>query len=158
MNEIYNAGLITLGPVATSMASKKITKDDLGVSNSAQGTLKLAAAVGGGALLVKFLQKKDYVPKQPFKASNFNKKMASVLAGGLFNAVAFSGAGYVFHKLDKSGYEEEMKRHNEAMEKLSKAKEKWYEKRWKRPGTYTKRVLQTVIRNGDVYKCRAWCN
>ena len=54
--------------------------------------------------------------------------MTSVVAGGLFNAVAFAGAGYVFHKLDKSGYEEEMKRHNEDMEKLSKAKEKLYQK------------------------------
>ena len=52
--------------------------------------------------------------------------MASVVAGGLFNAIAFAGAGYVFHKLDKNGYEKEMKRHDEAMEKLSK--EKWYEK------------------------------
>ena len=50
------------------------------------------------------------------------------MAGGLFNAIAFAGAGYVFHKLDKSGYEKEMKRHDEAMEKLSAEKEKWYEK------------------------------
>ena len=54
--------------------------------------------------------------------------MASVVAGGLFNAVAFAGAGYVFHKLDKKGYEGEMKRHNLAMEQLTAAKEKWYEK------------------------------
>ena len=54
--------------------------------------------------------------------------MASVVAGGLFNAIAFAGAGYVFHKLDKNGYEKEMRRHNEAMEKLSKEKEMWYEK------------------------------
>ena len=54
--------------------------------------------------------------------------MASVVAGGLFNAVAFAEACYVFHKLDKSGYEKEKKRHNEAVEKLSKAKEKWYRK------------------------------
>ena len=54
--------------------------------------------------------------------------MASVVAGGLFNAIAFAGAGYVFHKLEKSGYEKEMKRHNEAMEKLSEEKEKWYER------------------------------
>ena len=54
--------------------------------------------------------------------------MASVVAGGLFNAIAFAGASYVFHKLDKSGYEKEMKRHNEAMEKLSEEKEKWYER------------------------------
>ena len=54
--------------------------------------------------------------------------MTSVVAGGLFNAVAFAGAGYVFHKLDKNGYEEEMKRHDKAMEKLSWEKEKWYER------------------------------
>ena len=54
--------------------------------------------------------------------------MASVVAGGLFNAVAFAGAGYVFPKLDKKGYEDEMKRHNLAMEQLTAAKEKWYEK------------------------------
>ena len=54
--------------------------------------------------------------------------MASVVTGGLFNAIAFAGAGYVFHKLDKNGYEKEMKRHDEAMEKLSEEKEKWYER------------------------------
>ena len=48
--------------------------------------------------------------------------MASVVAGGLFDAIALAGAGYVFHKLDKTGYEKEMKRHNEAMEKLSEEK------------------------------------
>ena len=69
MNELYNTGLVTLGAVATSMVSKKLAKDDLGVTSSAQKVLKLAAAVGGGALLVKFLQKKDYVPKEPFKSS-----------------------------------------------------------------------------------------
>ena len=54
--------------------------------------------------------------------------MASVVAGGLFNAVAFAGAGYVFHKLDKKGYEDKMKLHNLAVEQLQAAKEKWYEK------------------------------
>ena len=34
----------------------------------------------------------------------------------------------MFHKLDKKGYEDEMKRHNLAMEQLTAAKEKWYEK------------------------------
>ena len=48
--------------------------------------------------------------------------------GGLFNAIAFAGAGYVFHKLDKNGYEAEMKRHDMAMERLSAEKEKWYER------------------------------
>ena len=54
--------------------------------------------------------------------------MASFEAGGLFNAVGFAGAGYVLHKLDKKGYEDEMKRHNLAVERLQAAKEKWYEK------------------------------
>lgn len=49
MNELYNARLITLGAVATSMASKELTRDGLGVTNSAQGAIKLAAA-GGRAL------------------------------------------------------------------------------------------------------------
>ena len=43
--------------------------------------------------------------------------------GGLFNA----GAGFLFSKLNHTGYEKDIKRHNEAMEKLAKDKEKWYE-------------------------------
>ena len=69
MNEIYNAGLFTLGAVATSMVSRKLTKDGLGVTSSAQSILKLAVAVGGRSVLVKYLQKKDYVPDTPFKSS-----------------------------------------------------------------------------------------
>ena len=53
--------------------------------------------------------------------------MASVAAVGVFNALAFAGAGYLFKMIDKNGYEKEIKRHNLAMEELSKAKEKWYE-------------------------------
>ena len=67
LNGIYNAGLITLGAVVTSMASKKLAKEDLGVSSSARSILRMVVAVGGGSLLVKFLQKKDYVPSEPFK-------------------------------------------------------------------------------------------
>ena len=46
----------------------------------------------------------------------------SVVAGGLFNAVAFARAGFLFSKLNNEGYKEEIKRHNEAMEKLTKAR------------------------------------
>ena len=52
----------------------------------------------------------------------------SLVAGGLFNAVAFAGAGFLFSKLNKEGYKDEMRRHNEAMEKFSKTKEAWYER------------------------------
>ena len=53
--------------------------------------------------------------------------MASTAAAGVFNAFAFAGAGFLFKFLDKNGYEDEMKRHNLAMEKLTAVKEKWYE-------------------------------
>ena len=59
LNGLYNAGLITLGAVGVSMASQKLLKDDLGVRRSTQRVLRLVAAVGGGSILVKFLQKKD---------------------------------------------------------------------------------------------------
>ena len=54
------------------------------------------------------------------------------VVGGLFNAVAFAGAGFLFSKLNHTGYEKEIKRHNEAMEKLSRDKEKWMEKQMER--------------------------
>ena len=53
--------------------------------------------------------------------------MASTAAAGVFNAFAFAGAGFLFKFLDKKGYEDEMKRHNLAMEKLKAAQDKWYE-------------------------------
>ncbi len=54
--------------------------------------------------------------------------VVSVVAGGLFNAAAFAGAGYLFQKLNKDGYSEETKRHNLAMEKLNKAQQEWNQK------------------------------
>ena len=67
MNTLYNAGLITLGAMATSMVSRKLMKDGLGVTVSTQGVLKLAAAFGGGSVLVKYLQKTGYVSEEPWK-------------------------------------------------------------------------------------------
>ena len=67
MNTLYNAGLITLGAVATSMVTRKLMKDGLGVPGSTQGILKLVVAVGGGSVLVRYLQKMNYVPEEPFK-------------------------------------------------------------------------------------------
>ena len=52
--------------------------------------------------------------------------MASVVAGGLFNAVVFAGAGVLFSHLNKNGYETEAKRHNKALEQLvAQEKEAW---------------------------------
>ena len=49
-------------------------------------------------------------------------------AGGLFNAFAFAGAGYLFQKFNKDGYEKETKRHDLAMERLEKARQEWNQK------------------------------
>ena len=53
--------------------------------------------------------------------------MTSVVAGGLFNAIAFAGTAFLLSKLNQKGYEAEIKRHNKAIEKLAQAKEEWYE-------------------------------
>ena len=53
--------------------------------------------------------------------------MAGAVAGGLFNAFAFAGAGYLFKMFDKNGYAEEAKRHNMAMEDLTAEREKYLE-------------------------------
>ena len=53
--------------------------------------------------------------------------MAGAVAGGLVNAFAFAGAGYLFKMFDKNGYAEEAKRHNMAMEALTDEREKYLE-------------------------------
>ena len=70
--------------------------------------------------------------------------------GGLFNAVAFAGAGFLFSKLNHTGYEKEIKRHNEAMEKLAKDKEKWYEEQVKRKEEIEKLRQQLSDANADI--------
>ena len=42
-------------------------------------------------------------------------KIASAIAGGVFNAFAFAGAGWLFSKLNHKGYEAEIKRHNHSL-------------------------------------------
>ena len=67
LNSLYNAGLITVGAAGVSLASSKLLKENLGVTRTMQNMVKMAVAVGGGSLLVKFSQKKDWVPSEPFK-------------------------------------------------------------------------------------------
>ena len=72
------------------------------------------------------------------------------VVGGLFNAVAFAGAGFLFSKLNHTGYEKEIKRHNEGMEKLSRNKEKWYEEQVKRKEEIEKLRQQLSDANADI--------
>ena len=74
------------------------------------------------------------------------------VVGGLFNAVAFAGAGFLFSKLNHTGYEKEIKRHNLAMEKLSKDKEIWYEKQIERRQKMEKLRQQLSDANADINK------
>ena len=72
------------------------------------------------------------------------------IVGGLFNAVAFAGAGFLFSKLNHTGYEKEIKRHNDAMEKLSEDKEKWYEEQVKRKEEIERLRQQLSDANADI--------
>ena len=79
--------------------------------------------------------------------------MASLLftiGGAVVNALAFSGTNFVFSQLTDYG-EEEGKRHDLALEKLQKAREKWNEDRMKRLNFINKR-----LREGN--KARAYIN
>ena len=67
MNEVYDAGLVTLGAVGVGFASKKILKDGLGVPSTPMTIAKLAVAIVGGSILVQYLQKKDLLPNDPIK-------------------------------------------------------------------------------------------
>ena len=58
--------------------------------------------------------------------------MAQIVVGGIFNAIAFSAAGFLFSKLNHQGYQDEMKRHNKALELLQKSEEEFYEQQVKR--------------------------
>ena len=75
--------------------------------------------------------------------------MAGMVIGGLFNAVAFAGAGFLFSKLNHSGYSDEIKRHNLAMEQLSIAKQKWYEKEVARKNDIELKRHQLIEANMD---------
>ena len=72
------------------------------------------------------------------------------VVGGLFNAVAFAGAGFLFSKLNHTGYEKEIKRYNIAMEKLTRDKEKWYEKQIQRKEYLEKLRQQLSDANADI--------
>ena len=73
-----------------------------------------------------------------------------MVVGGLFNAFAFAGAGFLFSKLNHSGYKDEIKRHNLALEQLSVAKQKWYEKEVARKNNIEAKRHQLVEANMDI--------
>ena len=69
----YTAGLTTLGGVGIGVASRKLTRDGLGIPTTPMPIAKLAVAAAGGSLLVQFLTKKGYLPTNPFKSTTAEK-------------------------------------------------------------------------------------
>ena len=82
--------------------------------------------------------------------------MASLLftiGGAVVNALAFSGTNFVFSRLTDHGAEER-KRHDLALEKLQRARDKWNENQMKQPDFINKRLHKTqaaraYINNAD---------
>ena len=72
------------------------------------------------------------------------------VVGGLFNAVAFAGAGFLFSKLNHTGYEKEIKRHNLALEKLAKDKQIWYGSQMKRKEEMERLRMELSDANADI--------
>ncbi|CAB4009273.1 Hypothetical predicted protein [Paramuricea clavata] len=76
--------------------------------------------------------------------------MAGAVAGGLFNAFAFAGAGYLFKMFDKNGYAEEAHRHNKAMENLTAEREKYLEEVTDRRNRIAKLKSELADANRDI--------
>ena len=76
--------------------------------------------------------------------------MVSMGLSAVVNALAFTGASYTFRQLDKKGSLEELKRHNLATEKLSRAKEEWYERETERKNKIQQKIRELDNANADI--------
>ena len=77
-------------------------------------------------------------------------KIASAIAGGVFYAFAFAGAGWLFSKLNHKGYKAEIKRHNHSLEQLAKDKQKWYQEEVRRKDHIAELKEQLAHANSDI--------
>ena len=66
--QLYDAAVLTDGAVGVSFASRKLTKDTLGVPMTLGGSAKLALAFGLSTIAVKVLKDKSVLPANPFKS------------------------------------------------------------------------------------------
>ena len=79
--------------------------------------------------------------------------MASLIGGSIqttFAAVSSSAAGYLLKAFDKNGYEAEIKRHNNALEDLQKAKETFYQNEVKQHDRIQQLRQQLVNAKNDI--------
>ena len=73
----------------------------------------------------------------------------SIVGSAVINAFAFSAGSWLFSKLSHSGYLEEQRRHNEALEALTKAKEKFIEEEAARKDHLAKLERELAKANQD---------
>ncbi len=66
--QLYDATVLTVGAVGVSFASRKLTKDTLGVPMTLNRSVKLALAFGISAIGIKMLKDKSVLPDNPFKS------------------------------------------------------------------------------------------
>ena len=62
--ELYNAALITVGATAVGFVAKKAVGTQLGTPETLKGSLKLGVAIGVGCFLIKYAEKKKWVPSE----------------------------------------------------------------------------------------------
>ena len=159
MKELYDAALVTAGVVGLSMVSEKVLGEKLTDASTLKDTGKLEGGVAVSTMLVKWAQDKKYIPTDPFSKNQLNVFyyiqiiMASVIGWMLqtaFASLAFAGSGYLFKMLDKNNYEAEIKRHNKALEDLSKAKDAFYENETKQQDGIQQLRQQLSDANDDI--------
>ena len=62
--ELYDTALITVGATAVGFAAKKAVGTQLGTPETLKGSLKLGAAIGVGCFLIKYAEKKKWIPSE----------------------------------------------------------------------------------------------
>ena len=62
--ELYDAALVTAGATAVGFAAKKAVGTQLGTPETLKGSLKLGVAIRVGCFLIKYAEKKKWIPSQ----------------------------------------------------------------------------------------------
>ena len=77
--------------------------------------------------------------------------IAMMIGGAIVNAVAFTGGNYLFSMANKSGAQEEAKRHNAAIEKLNKEQTDYNIKRAKNQDWLNTEISRKQEATNEIY-------
>ena len=73
-----------------------------------------------------------------------------MIGGAIVNGVAFTGSSYLFHALDKPNSDKERKRHDLAIEQLSRDTELWNEERKRKLDFINQELMKRNIAARDL--------